>query len=34
MKKRLIYYLGLNYVLIYPLAIIISTKVSGIKVRF
>lgn len=33
-KKRLFYYLGINYFIIYPAMIILSTKISGIKVRF
>ena len=34
MRKRLAYYLGLNYLVCYPVMIFLSVKVSGIKVRF
>ena len=33
-RARLFTYLGINYCLIYPGMIIISTRLSGIKVRF
>ena len=33
-KYKLFTYLGINYCLVYPLLIIVSTKISGIKVRF
>lgn len=33
-KRRLFYYLGINYIIVYPAMIILSTAISGIKVRF
>lgn len=34
MRRRLICYVGLNYLVTYPLMVFASVKVSGIKVRF
>ena len=33
-RNKLLFYLGLNYLVIYPMMIVVSTYVSGIKVRF
>lgn len=34
MKRRLIFFVGVNYLLVYPVMIFLSVKISGIKVRF
>ena len=34
MKKRLAFFVGVNYLLMYPALIFASVKISGIKVRF
>lgn len=33
-RNRLFYYLGINYLVIYPAMIVLSVKVSGVNVRF
>lgn len=34
LRRRLFFYLGINYVVMYPLLISMSIKISGLKLRF